>query len=240
MTVAVVPHVTSGNRILQALPSVDRQRLEPHLERVSLALRHPVIEPHQPITHVYFVHSGMVSTVADVDSDTAVEVAVTGREGLVGTSVLLGVDTSSLRSFSQIPGESLRLPTAVFREALSFSPTLRSLVEIYTQSLFEQTARTAACNRIHSIEKRCARWLLMTHDRVDGDRFQLTQEFLAQMLGVRRASVTEAAGALQDAGAIRYSRGVIHIVDRARLERAVCGCYANIRREQERLMNSAA
>jgi CRP-like cAMP-binding protein len=205
-----------------------------------MPLRHPVVEPHQPITHVYFVRSGMISTVADVDSDTAVEVAVTGREGFVGTSVLLGIDTTSLRSFSQIPGEAERLPSEVFREAVASSPSLRSLVETYTQSLFEQTARTAACNRIHSIEKRCARWLLMTHDRVDGDRFQLTQEFLAQMLGVRRASVTEAAGALQEAGAIRYSRGVIDVVDRARLERAGCDCYANIRREQERLTISAA
>ncbi len=194
-----------------------------------------MIVAHQPITHVHFIEAGMVSMLADVDADTAVEIAVVGREGFIGVPVFLGIDTTAIRAFSQIAGEALRLPSDVFVEQVTASPTLRHLVEAYTQSLFEQTAQTAACNRSHSIEKRCARWLLMTHDRVDGDRFQLTQEFLAQMLGVRRASVTEAAGALQQAGCIRYSRGVIEVVDRSRLEHAACGCYANIRREQERL-----
>lgn len=223
------------NRILQALPDEDFRRIEQHLEPVQMRLREPLLEAYKPIEHVYFVESGVVSLITDVEPDTAIEVATIGNEGFVGTPVMLGVDASPTRAFPQIVGEALKLPSAVLKSEVSRSGRLCDLTRAFVQALFEQTAQTAACNRTHSIEKRCARWLLMTHDRVEGNKFSLTQEFLAEMLGVRRASVTEAAGALQAAGCIRYSRGVIEVVDRQRLEIASCGCYAAMRREMERL-----
>lgn len=223
------------NRILQALPDEDYRRLEPHLEPMQLKLREPLIEAHKPIEHVFFVEVGVVSLITDVEPDMAVEIAAVGPEGFVGTSVMLGVESTPTRAFPQVAGEALRLPAHVLKSEVARSGHLCDLTRAYCQALFEQTAQTAACNRIHSIEKRCARWLLMTHDRIEGNKFSLTQEFLAEMLGVRRASVTEAAGALQQAGAIRYSRGVIEVVDRPRLELASCGCYAAIRREMQRL-----
>jgi CRP-like cAMP-binding protein len=200
-----------------------------------MRLREPLIEAYKPIDHVYFPEVGVASLIIDVEPDMAIEVATIGPEGFVGTSVMLGVDQTPIRAFPQIAGEALRLPAAVLKSEVSRSGKLCDLTRAYVEALFEQTAQTAACNRIHSIEKRCARWLLMTHDRVEGNKFSLTQEFLAEMLGVRRASVTEAAGALQQQGCIRYSRGVIEIVDRARLELASCSCYAAMRREMQRL-----
>jgi CRP-like cAMP-binding protein len=160
-----------------------------------------------------------------------------GNEGLVGLAALLGAEGSESQTLAEIPGTALRLPAAVLVAAVDAQPALRRLLLRYTQAYLTQVAQGAACNRLHGIEARCARWLLMTHDRVGGsDAFPLTQEFLAIMLGVRRAGVSVAAGALQDAGLIRYRRGGIRVLDRAGLEAAACECYGVVRRQYDRLL----
>jgi CRP-like cAMP-binding protein len=166
----------------------------------------------------------------------AAEVGVVGKEGMLGLPVFLGTDRSSGQSFSQVPGESLRLGADAFRAAIQRSRALVDLLHRYTQALFTQVSQSAACNSLHSIEERCCRWLLMTHDRVETDEFVLTQEFLAIMLGVRRASVAEVAGKLQQAGLIHYRRGQMRILDRQGLEATACECYSVIRAEYERLL----
>jgi CRP-like cAMP-binding protein len=161
-----------------------------------------------------------------------------GKEGMLGLPVFLGTDRSSGQSFSQVPGESLRMEVAAFRQAMTRSRALVDLLHRYTQALFTQVSQSAACNSLHSIDERCCRWLLMTHNRVETDEFVLTQEFLAIMLGVRRASVAKVAGKLQAAGLIRYRRGQLRILDRQGLEAAACECYGVIRAEYERLLPS--
>src|SRR2546430_4742891 len=154
-----------------------------------------------------------------------------GNESMVGLPVFLGVETSPAQAIVQIAGDAVRMAATVFREEVRPGSTLHDLLQHYTQALMMSMAQTAACNRLHTIEQRCSRWLLQTHDRVQSDEFSLTQEFLAQMLGVRRATVNSAAGALHEAGFIRYSRGMITILDRPRLEAHACECYRIIRTE---------
>jgi CRP-like cAMP-binding protein len=225
------------NRLLAALPPEERERLLPGMETVPLSVKHSLYEPDQPIEHVYFVRTGVVSLVSVMEEGALVEVATIGNEGMVGLPVFLGADTISMKAFVQIPGEAWRMGAAPFREAVRNGGRFPELLQRYTQALFLQVAQGAACNRAHSIEERCARWLLMTHDRVERDEFPLTQEFLAIMLGVRRPSVTVAAGILQKAGFIRYSRGRITVVDREGLEAATWECYGMIRREYDRLFD---
>jgi CRP-like cAMP-binding protein len=172
-----------------------------------------------------------------VPEGRAVEFATVGNEGFVGVAPLLGVESMPTRCLSQIPGAASRMEAGAFRAAQDANPAFRALLLRYTLALLNQIAQTAACNRAHPIEERCARWLLMTHDRVNGDKhFPLTQEFLAQMLGVRRASVSVAQAILHRAGLIRYTRGTISVLDRAGLEAASCPCYGVIRAEHERLL----
>lgn len=223
------------NRLLQALPRREYQRLLPDLEPVSLAAGQSIYEPNQAIPHVYFVQSGVISLVSRMEDRTVVEVATVGNEGMVGLPVFLGSDTIPLQAFVQIPGAALRMRSGRLREEAGNGNGLTALLQRYTQTLFVQVAQGAACNRVHSIEERCARWLLTTHDRVGADQFPLTQQFLAQMLGVRRAVVNRAARALQQEGLIRYRRGTMTILDRAGLEAAACECYAIIREEYARL-----
>jgi CRP-like cAMP-binding protein len=188
------------------------------------------------LPYVLFPLSGIISIVMEMENGAQIEVATVGNEGMVGVPLFLGAETTPGRAFSQVPGQSLRVPADVFKEEVQRRGKLEHMLQRYTQALFVQTAQSTACNRLHTIEQRGARWLLMTHDRVDGDQFPLTQEFLAQMLGVRRASVSEVAGEFQRAGLIAYARGNIAILDRQGLEDASCECYRVVRDEYERLL----
>jgi CRP-like cAMP-binding protein len=238
MTAAPTPRQPSGNQLLAALPRPDLERLHPQLETVTLGLKELIYEPDTPIPYIYFPNSGVTSILTTMKNGKAAEVGTVGKEGMLGLPVFLGTDRSSGRSFSQVPGESLRLGADAFRVAIQQSRALVDLLHRYTQALFTQVSQSAACNSLHSIEERCGRWLLMTHDRVETDEFVLTQEFLAIMLGVRRASVAEVAGKLQQAGLIRYRRGQMRILDRKGLEATACECYDVIRAEYERLLPS--
>jgi CRP-like cAMP-binding protein len=226
------------NRLLAALPQPQRDRLLAQLEPVDLELKQIVAEPNVPIPFVYFVLTGVISLVLNVEEDGLSEVATVGNEGFVGVPILLGADSTPLTVMCQIPGSALRMPAADFRAQIQQDEELRTVLGHYTQALFNQISQATACNRLHPIEQRCARWLLMTWDRVHSDHFPLTQEFLAQMLGVRRPSVSVVANLLQRAGLIRYSRGIMTITDPAGLEAATCSCYRVIRDEYDRLLGT--
>jgi CRP-like cAMP-binding protein len=225
-----------GNRLLAAVPAADRRRMQERMEPVKFDLRQPVYEPGKPIEYVYFPLTAVISMLAVMDDGQAVEVATMGNEGMAGLPVFLGATTSPDLAFAQIPGRALRMPAGEFRELANGAGVVQALLQRYTQAFFVQLAQGAACNRLHSLDQRLARWLLMTHDRVGQDQFPLTQEFMAQMLGVRRATVTEAAGRLQQAGLITYRRGIITILDRPGLEAASCECYRIITAEHARLL----
>ncbi|HEV8585149.1 MAG TPA: Crp/Fnr family transcriptional regulator [Methylomirabilota bacterium] len=227
---------THSNRLIAALPAAHRKRLLKALEPVSLTLRQPLYEAGDPIKFVYFPLSGVHSIVSTVADSGIVEVATVGNEGMVGIPVFLGGRSTPDEAFCHVPGSALRMRAPRFREQVRRSRALRAVMLRYTQAFIHQIEQHAACNRLHSVAERCASWLLMTHDRVSADEFPLTQESLAQMLGVRRATVTTAAGMLQRAGLIRYTRGRIAIVDRKKLKRASCVCYRIIRQEYRRLL----
>jgi CRP-like cAMP-binding protein len=224
------------NRLLALLPSETRDRLRPYLELVALGLRQHVYRANEPMTDVYFPLSGVCSLVITMEDGATVEVATVGNEGMVGLPVFLGTGTIPGEAFAQIPGQSMRLPAQVLREETRNGGPLHELLHRYAQALLSQISQTAACNRAHSIEQRCARWLLMSHDRMGTDQFALTQEFLGQMLGVRRAGVSAVASTLQRSGIIRYSRGNITVTNRGGLERVACECYRIVREEFARLL----
>jgi CRP-like cAMP-binding protein len=226
------------NRLLAALAPDDLARLRPRLEPVELKLRQILQVPEQPIAAVYFPQTGRISMVALLADGGAAEVGVIGREGMVGFPLLFGADTSSVEAMVQGPGTALRLSTAAFQEELEHLPTLRPLLLRYALAFHEQVTHTAACNGRHALEQRLARWLLIAHDRADGDEFPVTQEFLAMMLCVHRPSVTLAAQLLQQAGYIRYKSGHMAIIDRPGLEAAACECYGTVRRQFERLLGN--
>lgn len=224
------------NRVLDNLPRRIRRELDRKLEPIDLPFRQELFAPNEPITHVYFPLSGVVSLVSKMADGSIVEVATTGNEGMVGLPVYLGADRMPGSAFSQVPGHGLQLSSPEFRKAVRQSEAFAEMLNRYSQALFNQVAQSAACNRVHPADERTARWLLMTHDRVATDTFPLTQEFLAQMLGVRRAAVNVSAGSLQRAGLIQYSRGSITVLDRRGLEAASCECYKIIRDEYDRLL----
>ena len=221
------------NLLLGALPADERERLETRLEWVPLRVGTSIYEADEPIEHVYFPLSGVVSMVSRLREGT-VEIGTVGREGMTGIAIVLESDSMPTRAFTQVGGEALRIPSAELRGAMQESPALWRVLARYSLSLFDQAAQGSACNRLHALEARCARWLLMTHDRVGDDVLPLKQTFLAEMLGVHRPAVSVAAGALQRAGMIRYSRGKVRVLDRAALERASCECYAITRRGFDR------
>jgi CRP-like cAMP-binding protein len=223
------------NQLLDSLSPEDRDRLSSRLEGVALPLGMVIYEADAPLTHVYFPLSGVVSMVSSM-RDGTVEVGTIGREGMTGIPIVLHCDTMPTRAFVQVAGDAMRISTAELRRAIGEMPALARVLSRYALALFNQAAQSAACNRLHSLEERCARWLLMTHDRVGGDVLPLKQTFLAEMLGVHRPAVTIAAGTLQRAGMISYTRGKVRIVDRAALERAACECYRITRRNLEQLL----
>jgi CRP-like cAMP-binding protein len=224
------------NRLLGALTAEELDEFLPRLESVPLTDGMPIYEPHEPITDVYFPISGVVSLVSEMREGT-VEVGTVGREGMTGLPLVLHATTMPSRAFVQVPGHAYRMRGADLCAALRRSPRVERLVYRYVMALFDQAAQHAACNRLHALEERCARWLLMTHDRVDGDVLPLKQQFLAEMLGVHRPAVTIAAGALQKAGVIRYTRGKVTVLDRDALEEAACECYGIITRRDAELLD---
>lgn len=221
--------VPSGNLLLDALPDDEIALVLPLLKRLSFASGAVVYAVGAPITHAYFPESCVMSVLAIMGDGEAVEVGTIGNEGVIGHGLFYGADRSPRRTIAQIPGDAWSVSVADFQRAVDLSPRLGELLPRYSRTFFDQVAQSVACNRLHSVEQRCARWLLMTHDRVGRTDFTLTQEFLAYMLGVRRPGVTVAAGALQRAGVIRYTRGRIRVLDRRGLEAAACECYGAVR-----------
>jgi CRP-like cAMP-binding protein len=225
-----------ANRLIAVLPSADRQRLLEALQLVSLRVRQRLYDAGEPMKFVYFPLSGVHSIVSSMPDGHTVELATVGSEGMVGIQVFLGRPSTPDKAFCQVPGDALRMRAARFQDEAHRSRAFRTVMLHYTQAFIHQIAQHAACSRLHSVIERCASRLLMTRDRVNLDEFVLTQESLAQMLGVRRATITAAAGMLQRAGSIRYTRGRITIVDRKKLARASCQCHRTIRREYRRLL----
>jgi CRP-like cAMP-binding protein len=238
MAIADQPISTPRNRLLAALPASELARLWPRLERVELEFRKTLHAPEEPIGSVYFPETGYVSRLAPMDDGDSAEVGLVGPDGMVGMALVLGADRDNFEMLVQVPGTAMRMDAAAFREALDDIPSLRPLLHRYVLAHFEQVARTGACNGRHDINQRLARWLLMSHDRVDGDEFPMTHEFMSMMLGMRRAGVTVAAGALQKAGLIRYRAGRIIITDRPGLEAATCECYGMARRAHDSLFET--
>jgi CRP-like cAMP-binding protein len=206
------------------------------MKRVTLDYKETLIEADEPIEYVHFVESGVVSIVTDLKEGGIIESGTVGNESFIGAPVLLGVDTMSSRCFVQIAGSAVRIPSPVIVEERRRGGPFAELLLGVTYATMAMLSQCVACNRAHAVEQRMSRWLLMTHDRVEGDTFPLTQEFLAQMLGVHRPAVNVAGGALQRSGLIKYSRGQITIVDRQGLEAAACECYEVIRREFDRVL----
>ena len=214
----------TANFLLAALSPDDLALISARLEPVLLTLRDVLYEPGEEIKYVYFPTTGCVSMIHG-SAEGSVEVGTIGLEGIVGVPVLLHATSEPTRALVQVEGEAYRIKAAAFCAVVAESEHLERIFLRYALALYNQVAQSVACNRLHSLEERCARWLLITHDRVDGDVFKLTQEFLSYMLGVHRPAVTLAAGVLQTAGYIKYSRGTITIINRAGLEDASCSCY---------------
>lgn len=227
-----------GNRLLDALPLPDRNRVAALLARERGEHKQILYAPGARIEALYFPVDAVASILTTLTDGAGVEIATVGNEGMLGSPVVLGSDAMPSREFCQVrvPGELLRMDRSSFAEVLSQDDPFRHIIQLYVQALFTQIAQQVACNALHSVEERCCRWLLLTHDRVQKDSFPITHEFLAQMLGVRRASVTLAAGALQTAGLVSYRRGEMTIIDREGLEDVSCECYHVLRDEFDRLL----
>lgn len=225
-----------ANRLLGLLSPKDYRRLQPYLERIPLTYRQSLYRARQRLGFVYFIETGVGSLVNTMANGQAAEVGTIGNEGVVGLPLLLGDDRAPTSVYVQVPGAGLRMTAARFSAELARSPSMRKVMYRYAHALFNQVAQSAACNHFHTLQQRCCRWMLMTHDRMKSDEFLLTQEFLAMMLGVQRTGVSAAAGALQRAGLIRYSRGIVTILDRRGLQRRSCECYGVSKREFDRLL----
>ena len=215
------------NLILTRLPKAELKRLEPSLELIEMPRRTSLYEPNRPFDYVYFPETGVGSILTVLQDGTETEVATAGYEGIVGLPVFFGAETTSGRAFWQIAGTAFRLKADVFRAEAARNGALHDALLRYAHGFFEQLAVTVSCNRLHSLEQRAARWLLMLADR-DGHEFDLTHEFISHMLGVRRAGITEVMGTLQRQGVVQYSRGLVTILDRKRLEAVSCECYRSV------------
>ena len=225
----VAYHIPVANSLLAALPRKDYQLLLAHLEPITLTFGEVLYRPGEPILHVYFPTDSLVSLLALVEGHQALEVGLVGREGMLGISLALGVNDSPVRTVVQVAGMALRMKAIDFHNEFQKSVLLRQEVYWYIYELMIQLTQTAACNRFHQVEARLARWLLMTRDRMRSNQFHLTQDILANMLGVRRVGVTKAAGALRQRELISYNRGEISILDGHGLEEAACQCYQIVR-----------
>lgn len=234
---ATTPHSPRQNHLLAALPRAEFERLAPHLELVAMPLGEALYESGGTLKHVYFPTTSIVSLLYVLENGASAEIAVVGNDGILGISLFMGGETTPSRAVVQSAGHGYRLESQMLkREFDRAGPVLRLLLR-YTQALITQMTQTAVCNRHHSVEQQLCRWLLLSLDRLPSDSLTMTQELIANMLGVRREGVTEAAGNLQRAGLIRYSRGHIEVLDRPGLERAVCECYDVVRTEFRRLLS---
>lgn len=223
------------NRLIAKLPRKERKRLLDHCETVDHAFGDILSERDKPFSHVYFPLTSFISLVATLKGHPPLEMGLIGSEGMLGATVILGVNAAPLRAVVQGPGTALRINTTDFRHAMAESPALQRTMNHYLYVMMAQLSQTAACNHFHEIEPRLARWLLMTHDRAHADHFHLTHEFLADMLGVRRSGITVAAGSLQSKNLIGYTRGEISILDRTGLEAASCECYKAVNNDYSQL-----
>jgi CRP-like cAMP-binding protein len=226
----------SGNFLLDRLPNNEYRRLLPSWETISLPHGHEVCKQNEPVPHVYFPTSGMCSVVAVTDEGKVVETATIGNEGMIGIPVLLGLDFSPSTVISQVSGQALRIPAPSFLRAMEPRGSLDRLLHRFIAFSLRYAYQTVVCNTQHSVEERLCRWLLMTEDRVGKQEFMLTQEFLAEMLAVRRQTVTVIAGTLQTAGFISYRRGIMRIINREGLEAASCECYETTKAYYDRIV----
>ena len=233
---SAAPAARLPNQLLRALSAADCALIVPHLQRVTLKVGEIVSDAGARTRYVFFPETAVLSLIIVMADGAAVEAATVGNEGIVGLAAFLGSGAMTTQCLTQIAGDAQRLSVVTLLRALAESPTLGALLRRYTQAFINQLAQSVACNRLHTIEQRCARWLLMSHDRVGGgDSFDLTQEFLSYMLGVRREGVSGASRALQQLGIISYRRGHISVLDRPALERASCECYGDTRADYARL-----
>ena len=223
------------NRILSLLPPSECEAVLERTEIVAIQSKEVVYEREQPIRFAHFPEDCVISLVTELEDGDQVEAMTVGNDGFTGIAIFNGLTSSKLKAIGQITGQSRRIAAEDFRKLMGECPGLYRLLHRYSQFVFETVSQSAACNRLHVIEQRCARWLLMSQDRVGRDRFDLTQEFLAEMLGVRRPGVTVAMGALEKAGLITHGRGNITVVDRAGLEKVSCECYGTIKTRQGKL-----
>jgi len=229
-------HAPKQNLLLAALPAPEFERLAPQLELVPMLLGESLYESGTRLHHVYFPTTSIVSMLYVLEDGSSAEIAVVGREGILGISLFMGGETTPSRAVVQSAGHGYRLKAALLKREFNRAGPVLHLLLRYTQALITQMAQTAVCNRHHSVEQQLCRWLLLSLDRLSSNRLVMTQELIANMLGVRREGVTEAAGKLQDAGLIRYSRGRIEVLDRTALEARSCECYAVVKRESDRLL----
>lgn len=220
----------SQNDLLSWLPRQEAEELAPRLQRLTLEQKQQLYRTGDTLTHVYFPCSGMISVLVLMEDGAEIEVGTVGREGMISAAAVCGIDNVVHQVTVQLPGEALRMPRGAFQDALQRLPGLYAVMMRYLAFSWRCGHQLMACNALHALEQRMCRWLLMTHDRVDSDTFSLTQEFLAQMLGVRRPTVSEVASAWQRAGLIVYRRGEIQILNRRGLEAACCDCYQAIRK----------
>jgi CRP-like cAMP-binding protein len=224
------------NRLLAALPEAESQRWLPQLDLVEMPLGEVLYESGVTLSHVYFPTTAIVSLLYVMENGASAEIAVVGNEGLVGVSLFMGGESTPSRAVVQSAGQGIRLEARSMKNEFNRAGPALHLLLRYTQALITQMAQTAVCNRHHSVDQQLCRWLLLSLDRLEGDELVMTQELIANMLGVRREGVTEAALSLQQAGLIRYARGHITVLHRARLEKRTCECYAVVKKEYDRLL----
>jgi CRP-like cAMP-binding protein len=229
-------HTPKQNHLLAALPAADYERLLPELELVPMPLGWAVYESGGHLGYLYFPTDSIVSLLYVMENGASAEIAVTGNDGLVGIALFMGGESTPNRAVVQSAGYAYRLRATVMKKEFERGGPLQHLLLRYTQALITQMAQTAVCNRHHAVEQQLCRWLLLSLDRLPSNELKMTQELIANMLGVRREGVTEAAGHLQTAGLIHYSRGHITVLDRPKLEQQVCECYGVVKREMDRLL----
>ena len=236
MSLSSQPGVLTQNRLLAALPHEEYQRLLPQLQEVFLKLGEVVYEFGGQLDYVYFPTNSIVSLLYTMENGASAEMGLTGNDGVVGIALFMGGGTMPNRAVVQSAGGAIRMQAKTLQDEFARGGEFQRLLLRYTQALITQISQTAVCNRLHSVEQQLCRWLLLSHDRIQSDELVMTQELIADMLGVRREGVTVAAGRLQDMGAIRYVRGHIKILDRQKLESTVCECYRVVKDEFDRLL----